>query len=111
MARLEETLAERALRRSLAAGARKTAMLDRQIELLSRTRELYRSQYFDMGTRQLSELLDNEEEYYARQAELAELRATLAADRLDCAVRSRVLRRELGLEGHSLHGFPLAPES
>lgn len=108
--RLEDDLAERALLRSLAAGDRKTQMLNRQIGLLSETRALYRSQYFDMGTRQLSELLDNEEEYYARQAELAELRAELAATRLDCAARSRILRRELGLEGNSLYGFPLSTD-
>ena len=108
--RLEDDLAERALLRSLAAGDRKTQMLNRQIGLLSETRALYRSQYFDMGTRQLSELLDNEEEYYARQAELAELRAELATTRLDCAARSRILRRELGLEGNSLYGFPLSTD-
>lgn len=109
-AELEDSLEERKLRRSLAAGERKAAMLNRQIDLLAETRELYRSQYFDMGTRQLSELLDNEEEYYDRQAELAELRSELALDRLDCAVRSRVLRRELGLERVSLYGFPMATD-
>ncbi|GHH04811.1 TolC family protein [Pseudodonghicola xiamenensis] len=109
-AKLEDSLTERALLRSLAAGERKTDMLRRQIDLLSETRKLYRSQYFDMGTRQLSELLDNEEEYYGRQAELVTLRSTLAADRLDCAARSRVLRRKLGLENSSLYGFPLSPD-
>jgi len=106
--RLEDHVAENALVRSLTAGDQKSAMLQRQIDLLSQTRELYRSQYADMGTRRISELLDNEEEYYSRQAELIELRSQLAGHRLDCAVRSRVLRRELGLEGYSLYGFPLA---
>lgn len=110
VAKLEEGIAEHGLVRSLAAGERKTAMLERQISLLTETRELYRSQYFDMGTRRLSELLDNEEEYYSRQSELVLLRSELATTRLDCAVRSRVLRRELGLEGHSIYGFPLGPE-
>ncbi|SDO88765.1 outer membrane protein, adhesin transport system [Lutimaribacter pacificus] len=108
---LEDSLNERRLLRSLATGERKSEMLQRQIGLLSETRKLYRSQYFDMGTRQLSELLDNEEEYYGRQAELAELRSELALDRLNCAVRSRVLRRELGLEGSSIYGFPLSAGS
>jgi len=109
-ASLEDRLTERKLRRTLATGARKSDMLQRQISLLSETRDLYRSQYFDMGTRQLSELLDNEEEYYARQAELAELRSELALANLECAVRSRVLRRELSLEGNSLYGFPLSTD-
>ena len=108
--KLEDGIAEHGMVRSLAAGERKTTMLEQQISLLTETRELYRSQYFDMGTRRLSELLDNEEEYYSRQSELVLLRSELATTRLDCAVRSRVLRRELGLEGHSIYGFPLGPE-
>ncbi|MGF2685310.1 TolC family protein [Marinobacter sp. DUT-3] len=108
--RLEDSLEERGLLRSLASGNRKAGLLRQQIDLLSRTRELYRSQYFDLGTRQLSELLDNEEEYYGRQAELAELRSELAADRLDCAVRHRVLRHKLKLENSKIYGFPLTSE-
>lgn len=105
--RLEDSVMEQGLFRSLAAGDRKIAMLQRQISLLSQTRKLYRSQYFDMGTRQLSELLDNEEEYYTRQAELIEQKAELVATRLDCAVRSRVLRKEMGVEDNVIYGFPL----
>lgn len=108
--RLEDNLGERGLLRSIAAGERKTEMLKREIDLLKETRELYRSQYFDMGTRQLSELLDNEEEYYGRQAELVELRSEISSQQLSCTVRSRVLRRELGLDNSSIYGFPLAPD-
>lgn len=107
---LEDDMAERALVRKLAVGERKTQMLNRQIALLSETRTLYRSQYFDMGTRQISELLDNEEEYYARQAELAELRSDIAGARLDCSKLGRSLRSNVGLEGNSLFGFPLSPD-
>lgn len=106
----EDSLEERGLLRSLAAGDQKKDLLQRQISLLSETRELYRSQYFDLGTRQLSELLDNEEEFYARKAELAELRSQLAIDRLECVARSRMLRQKLGLEGKSIYGYPLASD-
>lgn len=109
-ATLDEELDSRKLRRDIAAGNRKVDMLKRQIELLTQTRELYRSQYFDLGTRQLSELLDNEEEYYNRQAELIELRSTMVSDRLACADRSRTLRKILDIEGSSLYGFPLTPD-
>ncbi len=85
-------------------------MLKQQIQLLADTRELFRSQYFNMGTRRLSELLDNEEEYYSRQAELVQLRSELVADRLDCAIRSRELRRLLDLESHQIYGFPLSTD-
>lgn len=106
--RLEDSLHERGLVRIIAAGERKTNMLKREIKLLKTTRQLYRSQYFDMGTRQLTELLDNEEEYYARQAELVQLRSTLSSARMSCAVRNRTLRQGLGLEDNSIYGFPLS---
>ena len=107
---LEDRLLERSLLRSLASGDQKQRMLQQQIALLSQTRELYRSQYFDMGTRRLSELLDNEEEYYHRQAELVELHFQLAADRLDCSVRSRELRQSLKLDRTRIYGFPLVSD-
>lgn len=106
-AALDDELDSRRLRRDIAAGNRKVEMLERQIELLTQTRELYRSQYFDLGTRQLTELLDNEEEFYNRQAELIELRSAMVSDRLACAERSRTLRRALDIEGSSLYGYPL----
>lgn len=109
-AELEDSLEERGLLRSLAAGQQKRSMLERQISLLAETRKLYRSQYLDLGTRQLSELLDNEEEYYARQAELTQLRSELARVRLACALRSGTLRGALGLEGSSIYGYPLAED-
>lgn len=99
----------RKLARDISAGDRRSEMLERQIALLTETRGLYRSQYFDLGTRQLSELLDNEEEYYERQAELIELGSSLAASRLDCAVRDRSLRKAVGIADSSLYGFPLTP--
>ncbi|MGV0908500.1 TolC family protein [Martelella sp. FOR1707] len=107
---LEERINERGLSRSISANEEKSLMLKQQIQLLADTRELFRSQYFNMGTRRLSELLDNEEEYYSRQAELVQLRSELVADRLDCAVRSRELRRSLDLESHQIYGFPLSTD-
>ena len=104
---LEGSIEERALLRSLAAGKQKRALLHHQIALLSETRDLYRSQYLDLGTRQLSELLDNEEEYYTRKAELVQLRAELFRSQLQCARRSGHLRSTLELEGTRLYGYPL----
>ena len=107
---LEERIDERRLSRSIGTNEEKSLMLKQQIQLLADTRELFRSQYFNMGTRRLSELLDNEEEYYSRQAELVQLQSELVADRLDCAVRSRELRRLLDLESHQIYGFPLSTD-
>ena len=107
---LEDNLNDRGLLRTIATAEKKTSMLQREIALLKTTRQLYRSQYFDMGTRQLTELLDNEEEFYRRQAELIELRSTLSSAQLSCAIRSRTLRQKLGLEGYSIYGFPLSTD-
>lgn len=104
-------LDERALQRQIAGSARRMEMLRRQIELLAETRTLYRSQYLDLGTRQISDLLDNEEELYNRRAELIETESELGAARLECAVRDRSLRRAAGLAGSSIHGYPLAPDA
>jgi adhesin transport system outer membrane protein len=104
---LEDQIEQNALERSLSAGRQKTELLQQQIALLSKTRDLYRSQYFSMGTSQLSELLDNEEEFYDRKAELVQLKSELLSDRVACAARSGQLRRTLGLDGKTLYGYPL----
>ncbi len=109
-ASLEDSLEERGLLRSLAAGQQKRELLQRQISLLSETRDLYRRQYLDLGTRQLSELLDNEEEYYSRRAELVQLHSELARNQLECAMRSGQLRRALELEGTHIYGYPLGDD-
>lgn len=95
------------LQREIAAASRKTDLLNRQISLLIETRSLYRSQYFDLGTREISELLDNEEEFYNRKAELIELASELSANRLECAIREQSLRSAVGVEKTSLYGYPL----
>ena len=69
----------------------------------------YRSQYFDLGTREISELLDNEEEFYNRKAELIELESELTANQIECATRDRSLRKAMKIDGNSLYGYPLAP--
>jgi len=106
-AKLESDLEARRLQREISADERRLSMLQRQIDLLAETRSLYRAQYFDLGTRQLTELLDNEEEYYNRQAELVETRSNLVSNQLDCAVQGDKLRQFLGLDESSIYDFPL----
>ncbi len=98
------------LRREIAAAQQRTEMLRRQISLLQQTRELYRDQYFDLGTREISELLENEEEYYNRQAELIEVGSELATNRVSCAILERSLRPAIGIDEHSLYGYPLSDD-
>lgn len=99
------------LRRDIAGAKRKAAMLDSQIDLLVQTRSLYRSQYFDLGTREVSDLLDNEEEYYNRRAERIELDSELALNRVACAIRDRHLRKSIGISETSLYGYPLGTDT
>lgn len=106
----EVKLRDQKLLRDIAATERRREMLDRQIDLLTQTRVLYRSQYLDLGTRQLPELLDNEEEIFNRQAERIEARSALARYRLDCAAGDRSLRTAIGIGEFSLYGYPLSPD-
>jgi adhesin transport system outer membrane protein len=95
------------LKREIAAAGQKSELLKRQISLLVQTRSLYQSQYFDLGTREISELLDNEEEFYNRKAELIELESELNTNRIDCAIRQKTLRKAIGIDDSSIYGYPL----
>lgn len=95
------------LKREIAAAGRRFAMLNRQIDLLVQTRDLYRSQYFELGTREISELLDNEDEYYSRKAELIDLNSELLESKIKCSLREDTLRRTLGIQDETLYGYPL----
>ncbi|MEB8386023.1 TolC family protein [Rhodobacteraceae bacterium KMM 6894] len=109
--RRDAALDDRALLREISSAEQKVKMLDRQIALLAETRKLYRSQYVDLGTRQVTDLLDNEEEYYNRQAEKIEVRSSLSVHHVECATRDRSLRKALGLNGSNLYGYPLTPDA
>lgn len=106
-AMLEDALELRRLRREIDAASQRLELLNRQISLLREAGMLYRDQYFDLGTRQLSELLDSEAEYYERQVERVEVRSGLTEVRLECAARGGTLRGTFGVENQRLYGLPL----
>lgn len=103
----DNALDARKLKRDIAAADRRRDMLKRQIALLKKTRSLYRSQYFDLGTRTISEMLDNEEEYFERQADLVELESSDLSNRLACALMEQTLRQGYGLNSKKIYGLPL----
>ena len=105
--RRDDTIESGRLQREMAAAQQRMGMLDRQISLLAQTRALYRDQYFDLGTREISELLDNEEEYYSRKAELIEVDSEMANSRVTCAILERSLRPAVGVNDTSIYGYPL----
>lgn len=98
------------LRRQIASLKEKQAMLARQIEILSETRDLYRSQYIDLGTRPITDLLDMEESLFGRQGELVEAKFDLQERLVECALRSKALRSDLGLTQFQLYGYPLTTD-
>ncbi|WP_158259410.1 TolC family protein [Hasllibacter halocynthiae] len=107
-ARRETVLRTRGRLRDIAAAEQRIALLQSQIDLLGEARGIYRDQYLELGTRRIAELLDNEEAFYDRQAQLVELRSELAADLLGCAASEDRLRSVVGVEGTTLYDLPLS---
>lgn len=103
-------LDDRRLDRQIASLREKQAMLARQIQLQAETRDLYRSQYIDLGSRQITDLLDAEETLYDRQIELIEVKFELQEYLVQCAERSGTLRGVLNLTQSQLYGFPLTTD-
>jgi len=98
------------LRRQISSLTERQAMLGRQIELQRQTRDLYRSQYFELGTRQITDLLDAEETLFSRQVELVETSFERRLRSVECATRSKSLRNTLGLTAFQIHGYPLTTD-
>lgn len=101
-------LTELEVTRRISTLERKLQMLQSQIKLQDQTRQLYRSQYIELGSREITDLLDAETTLVDRQIELVETRLDLFIAQIDCAARARTLRAALGLEASQLHGFPLS---
>lgn len=97
----------RRLDRQIASAREKRAMLQRQITLQSETVDLYRSQYMDLGTRQITDLLDAEETLYDRRVELVEAQFDQQEFLVACARNSGNLRQTLGLTAFQIYGYPL----
>lgn len=79
----------------------------RQTELLDKTRVLYRSQYFDMGTRSLTDLLNAEEDYYDALISRSDSERDLDVALLQCHLVNGTLRSALGLSQMTLYGYPI----
>jgi len=99
------------LGREISAARAKDGMFAQQIELIDQTRTIYADQYFDLGKRDLSDLLDIEEEYYDRRAERLETRRDAAITALECTQLGGRLRDAHGLGSFTLHGYPLVDKA
>ncbi|AMM85398.1 hypothetical protein AZF01_14380 [Martelella sp. AD-3] len=78
-----------------------------QTRLLDETRTLYRSQYFDLGTRNLTDLLNAEEDYYDALIARSDSERDLDVALLQCHLVNATLRAALGLSQFTLYGFPI----
>jgi len=76
-------------------------------KIMNETRDLYRKQYIDLGTKTLLDLLNAEQELNA--ARFDEVNTTYDLRRLstDCLFNAGVLRKSFGLTGTTLRGVPL----
>lgn len=106
-ARLETT-------RRLAEAHAQVALLDERTEILAkrettmkRTRELYRLQYLELGTRTLVDLLNAEQELSQIRFDAINSKYGLMRLGIDCLYASGKLRRALGLEGITIEGVVL----
>lgn len=95
------------LTRDIGAAERKAALIGRQLAILDETRALYRMQYFDIGSRQISELLDSETDYFDLRADQVQLQSDLDAANLECSARANKLREGLSLTQQALYNLPL----
>lgn len=78
-----------------------------QTRLLDETRTLYRSQYFDMGTRSLTDLLNAEEDYYDALIAGSDSERDLDVALLKCHLVNGSLRSAFGLSNMTLYGYPI----
>lgn len=96
--------------RSRARGyAGRNAVLGERIGSIEHTRDLYRQQYLDLGTRSLLDLLNAEQEFHGARVESVNNAHDLLRMQVDCLAAGGGLRRAFGLEGRKVAGVELVP--
>lgn len=81
--------------------------LARSLDALDQTRTLYRSQYGQLGTRTLLDVLNAEDEYHLARLDEAGIGFDIKKLSLGCVQSSGKMREVLGLTGKSVQGVPL----
>lgn len=71
---------------------KRQSLLSRRVENLKGTKELYKRQYLDLGTRSLIDLLNSEQEYHQAQVDVAVNQSSIIQAQLDCAYYQGKLR-------------------
>lgn len=96
------------LERQRATLTQRQNVLARQIALADDARRLYLNQYFDLGTRDLLDLLRAEEDYFELQADLLAARIELISVEWVFSVKSGNMLHSLGIADRSVGGVPLS---
>ncbi|SHE75872.1 outer membrane protein, adhesin transport system [Lampropedia hyalina DSM 16112] len=89
--------------------AQRTAVLNTRIGNIDQTRELYRQQYLDMGTRSLLDLLNAEQEFHSAYFDQVNNLYDLRRQQIACLHDSGRLREVFELEGAELSGVEIRP--
>ena len=103
-----ETLQELTNARSQTANMKQLlASLSSRSEMMRETRNLYRRQYVDLGTRTLLDLLNAEQELHQAQFDAVNTTHDLRRLNVDCLFSSGTSREAFALDGMTLRGVPL----
>lgn len=73
-------------------------LLSQRVENLRNTKELYKKQYLELGTRTLVDLLNSEREYHQAQVEVVNNQFDIIQAQLDCAFYQGKLKEVLKIE-------------
>ncbi|MDX3927485.1 MAG: TolC family protein [Shinella sp.] len=83
--------------------------LSSRSEMMIRTRDLYRHQYIELGTRTLLDLLNAEQELHAAEFETVNTVHDLRRLNVDCVFNSGSARKSFALEEATVRGVSLKP--
>lgn len=72
-------------------------LLTQRVENIKGTKDLYKKQYLDLGTRSLVDLLNAEQEYHQAKVEVVNNELDLLLTQLDCAYYQGLLRQEFNI--------------
>lgn len=89
--------------------ASRSAVLGERTGSIAHTRDLYRQQYLDLGTRSLLDLLNAEQEFHGARVERVNNVHDLQRMQVECLAGGGRLRQAFGLDGRRVAGVELAP--
>ncbi|KAA0970601.1 TolC family outer membrane protein [Aureimonas fodinaquatilis] len=108
-ARFEATRKLREARQQTLSLSRLLASLRTREPTMRETRDMYRKQYLELGTRSLLDLLNAEQELHAARFDVARTTGDIQRLGLDCQYSAGQLRTAFGLQGASLRGVTFQP--